>query len=71
MNSPVSQVVTISEAAHMYCVAVGTIRYHLDRGRLTWRKSSTYDNGVILIDLASLKALYGEPLQPCVLMTTN
>lgn len=59
--SSVSQVVTIREAASMYYVRPDTIRYHLDRGRLVWRKATDARNGVILIELNSLVALYGEP----------
>lgn len=66
-----SQVVTIREAAYMYCVSPSTIRYHLDRGKLTWRKSAMHESGIYLIDILSLKALYGDPLQPYNLTSTK
>lgn len=71
MSSPVSQVVTIREAAYMYCVSPSTIRYHLDRGKLTWRKSAMHESGIYLIDLLSLKSLYGEPVLSCNLSSTK
>lgn len=56
MNSTF-QVVTVSEAAKMFNVSPGTIRYHLDRGNLTFRKTDR----VHLICIDSLIALYGFP----------
>jgi hypothetical protein len=49
-------VVTVQEAAQIACVGEGTIRYHIDRGNLIWRKTER----VYLISLESLKCLYGE-----------
>lgn len=70
MSSNVTQVVTITEATQMYYVARETIRYHLDKGRLVWRKTTESRNGVILIELSSLKRLWGEPPNPCQLRDT-
>jgi hypothetical protein len=55
------QVVTIREAAMMYQYSESTVRYHLAENHLTFRKASGYKNSVILIDGASLIALWGEP----------
>lgn len=58
-----SQVVTINEAARMYYVARGTIRYHIDQGNLTARKVDSADKGQWLIALDSLISLWGAPKQ--------
>lgn len=55
------QVVTVREAAMMYYMAENTIKYHLAKGHLTYRKACGADNAPLLIDGASLIALWGEP----------
>lgn len=51
------QVVTVSEAAKLFNVSPGTIRYHIDRGNLTFRKTDR----IHLICIDSLVRLYGSP----------
>jgi len=52
--------ITIAEAAKLFYRGRGTIRYHINRGNLRWRKTPG-KNGVYLITLQSLKDLYGQP----------
>lgn len=58
-----TEVVTIREAAKMYNYSVHNIRYHLQHGKLTYRKADGGKNAVILIAGASLYALWGKPQQ--------
>lgn len=58
---PLLEVVTIREAAKMYNYSVHNIRYHLQHGKLTYRKADGGKNAVILIAGASLYALWGQP----------
>lgn len=55
------QVVTVQEAAMLYQYGESTIRYHLRENHLTYRKASGHKNSIILIDGASLIALWGAP----------
>lgn len=60
---PLLQVLTIAEVCKAYCVSDSTVRYHIQRGNLTYRQSIATKKGVILIDTDSLTALWGEPRQ--------
>jgi hypothetical protein len=59
-NSELYSLVTIPEAAKLFCRGQGTIRYHIDRGNLEWRKTEGL-KGIYLISLQSLIDLYGNP----------
>lgn len=59
-NPKLYSLVTIPEAADLFCRGRGTIRYHIDRGNLEWRKTEG-EKGIYLISLQSLIALYGTP----------
>jgi hypothetical protein len=59
-NPELYSLVTIPEAADLFCRGRGTIRYHIDRGNIQWRKTEG-EKGVYLISLQSLIALYGTP----------
>ena len=50
------RVITLAEAAEHYCVHPQTLRYHIDRGNLTARRSGN----AWLIHRASLDRLYGQ-----------
>lgn len=60
MSSELYSLVTIQEAAQLFYRGRGTIRYHIDRGNLAYRKTPGR-HGVILISLESLIRLYGNP----------
>lgn len=51
------RVVTLGEAAQLWAVGNGTLRYHLARGTLCGRKAGA----VWLVSVASMVALYGPP----------
>lgn len=59
-DSELHEVITLAEAAQIFYRGKGTIRYHINRGNLRWRKTSG-KNGVYLISLQSLIQLYGQP----------
>ena len=50
------RVITLAEAAEHYCVHPQTLRYHIQRGRLTARRSGR----VWLIHRASLDRLFPQ-----------
>lgn len=54
------EVVTLPEACQIFSRGRKTILYHLDKGRLKWRKT-TGEKGSYLISLQSLIDLYGQP----------
>lgn len=54
-------VVTIKEAALMYYMNEKTVRYHLLKGHLTYRKTTGGKNAPVFIDGASLVKLWGQP----------
>lgn len=60
MSSELYSLVTIQEASTLFFRGRGTIRYHIDRGNLQYRKTPG-KNGLILISLESLIRLYGTP----------
>lgn len=62
MSSELYSLVTIQEAARLYYRQPSTIRYHIDRGNLEWRKVGSNRRGIYMISLASLMKLYGKPL---------
>lgn len=63
--SPLYQVVTIQEAASLFFCSESTIRYHMDRGKLVYRKVGSNLRGQYLIEFHSLVRLFGrEPKLP-------
>jgi len=54
MSAALLGVLTVSEAARVYCVSERTIRYHIDAGNLTYRKAGF----LLLVDRASLERLH-------------
>jgi len=56
-------IVTIREAAMMYHVSISTVRYHLIKGHLTYRKAIGHNNSIFIIDGQSLVALWGRPIR--------
>lgn len=60
MTSELYSLVTVAEASTMFYRGRGTIRYHMDKGHLIWRKTPG-SRGVYLISYQSLVRLYGQP----------
>lgn len=53
--------VDVPTAAAMFDRAPRTIKYHINKGHLTYIKLGGEFRGVYLIDFASLIELYGQP----------
>ena len=61
--NPLLEVLTIGEVIRAYNVGDSTIRYHIDKGHLTYRQVAYGQRGLILIDKSSVIALWGRPSQ--------
>jgi DNA-binding transcriptional MerR regulator len=53
-QNPLTQVLSVREAADLYGVSPRTILYHIDKGHLTFRQ---IEKGIYLIDIDSLNRL--------------
>ncbi len=61
MTKAVGEVLTVREVCRYWKKCRSAVRYHIDRGNFITR--CTLDNK-ILIEKASVVAMWGEPLEP-------
>lgn len=67
-SNPVTNVLTIGEITRAYAVGESTVRYHIDKGHLTFRQVAHGQRRLILVDRASVEALWGDPCQNIALL---
>lgn len=66
--TPLIDVLTIGEITRAYAVGESTVRYHIDKGHLTFRQVAHGQRGLILVDRASVEALWGKPCRNIALL---